>query len=129
MADETPFLSVIVPVYKQEKTIVKDILSIYAVLRETPYTFEIIPVVDGTNLDGSFKQLKKIKNLPVFSTGYSENRGKGFAIRYGMKIVRGEVVTFIDSGMDIEPQGIIMLLEHMRWYEADVIIGSKLHAA
>jgi len=31
--------------------------------------------------------------------------------------------------MDIEPQGIIMLLEHMRWYEADVIIGSKLHAA
>ncbi len=129
MADETPFLSVIVPVYKQEKTIVKDILSIYAVLRETPYTFEIIPVVDGTNLDGSFKQLKKIKNLPVFSTGYSENRGKGFAIRYGMKIARGEVVTFIDSGMDIEPQGIIMLLEHMRWYEADVIIGSKLHAA
>jgi hypothetical protein len=46
-----------------------------------------------------------------------------------MKEADGKVVTFIDSGMDIDPIGIIMLLEHMRWYDADVIIGSKLHPA
>lgn len=129
MTPTKPYLSVIVPVYKQEKTIREDILSIYSALAETPYDFEIIPVVDGTQLDHSFRELSKIKKLPIFPTGYTENRGKGYAIRFGMKIARGDVITFIDGGMDIDPQGIVMLLEHMRWYEADIIIGSKLHAA
>lgn len=123
------FLSVIVPVYKQEKTIIEDISRIANVLSNTPYTFEIIPVVDGTRIDKSLQRIKSIKHSNVFATGYSENRGKGYAVRYGMKEARGEVITFIDSGMDIDPRGIVMLLEHMIWYNADIIIGSKLHAA
>lgn len=127
--DTNIYLSVIIPVYKQEKTIIEDVTRVIAALEETPYNFEIIPVVDGTNLDKSLKQLHKIRDNRVHPTGYEENRGKGFAVRYGMKLAQGEVVTFLDGGMDIDPQGIIMLLEHMKWYQADVIIGSKLHAA
>lgn len=124
-----PFLSVIIPVYKKEKTIQDDVSNILRVLEKTPYDFEIIPVVDGTSLDHSFEALQKIQHPRVHPQGYTENRGKGYAVRYGMKTARGDVVTFIDSGMDIDPQGIIMLLEHMKWYEADIIIGSKLHSA
>lgn len=123
------FLSVIVPVYKKEKTIVRDITNIVDVLATTPYQFEVIPVVDGTNLDNSLQVLKKIKDPRVHPMGYEENRGKGYAVRYGMKKAEGQIITFIDSGMDINPQGMIMLLEHMRWYDADIIIGSKLHPA
>lgn len=36
---------------------------------------------------------------------------------------------FIDSGLEIDPNGISMLIEHMEWYEADVIVGSKRHPA
>lgn len=124
-----PYLSIIIPVYKQEKTIRKNIKQILDALNTTPYDFEIIPVVDGTRLDKSMRELRRLRNKRIRPLGYKENRGKGFAVRFGMKHALGEIVTFIDSGMDIDPQGIIMLLEHMKWYEADIIIGSKLHAA
>jgi glycosyltransferase involved in cell wall biosynthesis len=124
-----PFFSVIVPIYKGEKTIAKDIATIVAVLSTTPYSFEVIPVVDGTTVDRSLQEVKKIKDSRVIPMGYEENRGKGYAVRFGMKCARGEIVTFIDSGMDIDPLGVIMLLEHMKWYDADIIIGSKLHPA
>jgi len=35
----------------------------------------------------------------------------------------------MDSGMDINPNGLSMLLEHFEWYNADIIVGSKLHPA
>ena len=36
---------------------------------------------------------------------------------------------FIDAGSEIDTSGISMLLEHMEWYSADVIVGSKRHPA
>jgi glycosyltransferase involved in cell wall biosynthesis len=59
--------------------------------------------------------------------GYEKNQGKGFAVRKGMLEAKGDVVGFIDGGMDIDPTGIALLINHMIWYDADVIIGSKLH--
>lgn len=124
-----PFLSVIIPIYKQEITVQQNILQILHTLESTPYHFEIIPVVDGTSLDNSLKKIKELKDKRIRAIGYEENRGKGSAVRFGMKHSKGELITFIDGGMDIDPQGIIMLLEHLKWYEADIIIGSKLHPA
>lgn len=122
-------LSVIVPVYKQEKTIQKDLLNINETLSKTPYEYEIIAVVDGTELDKSYEKAKELNNRKIKVYGYSKNHGKGQAVRYGMHKAKGDVISFIDSGMDIDPEGIIMLLEHMKWYDADIIIGSKLHPA
>ncbi len=31
--------------------------------------------------------------------------------------------------MEIDPNGISMLLEHLEWYKADVVVGSKRHPA
>ena len=36
-------------------------------------------------------------------------------------------MAFLDVGMEIDPNGIRMLWEHMKWYEADVVVGSKRH--
>ena len=126
---EINLLSVIIPIYKQEKTIKKDILNIYTSLAKTPYNFEIIGVVDGTSLDDSYKEATSIRKDNVKIFGYKHNKGKGQAVRFGMQKAIGDVISFIDSGMDIEPNGIVMLLEHMKWYNADIIIGSKLHPA
>ena len=122
-------LSVIVPVYKQEKTIIPDLLRIAHTLLRTPYKFEIIAVVDGTTLDNSYSKIKKIKNNHIFAYGYPTNKGKGQAVRYGMKKAKGNIISFIDSGMDIDPSGIMMMIEHMKWYDADIIVASKLHSA
>jgi glycosyltransferase involved in cell wall biosynthesis len=129
MKNNNHFLSVIIPVYKQEKTIQEDLKNIYQVLEQIRYDFEIIIVVDGTKVDNSYNLVKKLKfkNIKVF--GYPNNHGKGYAIRYGMAKTKGDYISFIDSGMEIDPNGISMILEHMEWYDADIIVGSKQHPA
>lgn len=129
MTTKSRFLSVIIPIYKQEKTIKKDLLHINRTLEKIRYSYELIAVVDGTKTDSSFKIIKKIKNSKIKTYGLKKNHGKGYALRYGMARSRGDYVAFIDSGMEIDPNGISMVLEHMEWYNADIIVASKSHPA
>jgi len=123
------FLSIIVPVYKQEKTIKKDVLRILRVLKQIRYPFELIAIVDGLLVDKSYYILKKLKipNFKLFAL--KKNSGKGVAVRKGMSLAKGDYIAFIDAGMEIDPNGISMILEHMEWYNADIIVGSKRHPA
>jgi len=122
------FISLIIPVYKQEKTIVADVRHIKQVLDKIRYGYEIIIVVDGI-LDKSFQNMQKAKLQHVRVVGLKKNHGKAFAVRTGMHRAKGDYVIFIDAGMEIDPNGISMLLEHMEWYDADIIVGSKRHPA
>lgn len=128
---KAPYLSVIIPAYGQEKTIVEDVNRIDSALKKTRYTYEIILVIDGkkNHHDHSFELALPLqrKNLQVL--GYSTNHGKGYAVRFGMARSAGEVIAFIDSGMEISPNSLSLALEHMQWYNADIIVGSKRHPA
>ena len=121
-------LSVIIPAYHQAKTIVKDIRRIEKVLSQIRYPYEIIVVVDGYG-DGTYRTAKKINSNNIKVTVYMKNQGKGYAVRLGMSKAAGDYIAFIDAGMEIDPNGISMLLEHMEWYDADIIVGSKRHPA
>lgn len=121
-------VSIIVPAYRQEKTIKDDIERIENVMSQLRYDYEIIVVVDGF-IDDTFKNAKKIKSPKVIVIGYQHNHGKGYAVRFGMAKAKGSIVAFIDAGMDLNPNGISMLLEYFEWHDADIIVGSKLHLA
>lgn len=121
-------ISIIIPAYKKEKSIYQDVKNIHEVMSSTRWDFEIIVVVDGfvdKTLEKAQPLEKQFSNIIV--TGYSTNKGKGYAVRYGMARSKGDYVSFIDSGMEINPNGISMLLEHMEWYKADIVVGSKKH--
>lgn len=125
------FLSLIIPVYRQEKLIVKNIEEIENVLKKIRYDYEIIAVVDGV-VDSTYREIKKRKifdEKKVKLIVYNKNYGKAHAVRTGMNLAKGDYVMFLDSGMEIDPNGISMLLEHMEWYTADIIVGSKRHLA
>ncbi len=119
-------LSLVVPTYKQEKTIVKNINALQKKLESLQIPYEIIVVVDG-RLDKTYENLQKIKSRLIKVIAYKENLGKGHAVRTGMLEAKGDVIGFIDAGMEIDPTGISMLLNHMIWYDADIVVGSKLH--
>lgn len=121
-------LSVIIPAYRQVKTIVRDIRRIEKVLSQIRYPFEIIVVVDGYG-DGTYKAAKKLQSANIKVMVYMKNQGKGHAIKIGMSAANGDYVAFIDAGMEIDPNGLSMLLEHLEWYNADIIVGSKRHPA
>lgn len=130
---EPNLLSVIVPAFNCH-SIKNDLNKLDAYLShklKTPY--EVICVVDGlkTKKDRTLALAKQAvkKNNKIKVLSYKQNRGKGYAIRFGMAHAKGGVIAFIDSGGDLNTSGIGMALEHMRWYKADIIIGSKRHHA
>ncbi|MBI5614064.1 glycosyltransferase [Candidatus Gottesmanbacteria bacterium] len=127
MSDDKPKkLSLIIPVYNQEKIIVSNLENILKELKKLTYQYEVIVVVDGMN-DSSFDKAKSVKSDSITVVGYKTNKGKGYAVRYGMAKSSGDIIGFMDSGGDIKEEGLSMLLEHFRWYNADIVVGSKRH--
>ncbi len=121
-------ISIIVPAYKKEKTIIQDITNINKVMMTTRWDYEILVIVDGF-ADKTYETAKTLEDDIIKVYGYKENKGKGYAIRYGMARAVGDIISFIDAGMEIDASGISMLLEHMEWYNADIVVGSKRHPA
>jgi len=119
-------LSIIIPVYKQEATVAADLRRVLTELEQIPIPFEIIAVIDGRK-DGSFETARKVRSPKLTVVGYKTNHGKGYAVRYGMVKSHGDIIGFMDAGGDLKEEGLSMMLEHMRWYNADIIIGSKRH--
>jgi glycosyltransferase involved in cell wall biosynthesis len=121
-------VSIIVPAYNQEKTIKRDLRNIHDAMKKTRWDFELLVVNDGST-DRTLTEAKKVKRNNIQVYGYKKNYGKGYAVKYGMARAKGDLIAFIDSGMDIDPNGISLLLEHMIWYDSDVIVASKRHSA
>ena len=68
-------LSIIIPTYKQEKTIQLDLENILKTMNQTRWEYEIICVVDGF-LDKTFDNASKVKDDHVKVIGYEKNRGR-----------------------------------------------------
>jgi len=128
LVGKLPFnlISLVVPTYRQSRTIVHDIKLLEELSKTLGIKYEIIIVVDGM-VDSTYEKVKKISSKTIKVLAYKENQGKGHAVRTGMLAAKGDIIGFIDAGMDIDPNGLAMLLNHMVWYNADIIVGSKLH--
>src|SRR3989344_678072 len=119
-------LSLVIPAYKRERTIIENIKSVEKVLKGYPYNYELIIVVDGME-DKTFERAKSVKSRNIRVLGYKKNQGKGHAVKLGILKARGDIVGFMDAGLDIDPTSIAILLDYMNLHDADIVIGSKLH--
>lgn len=119
-------LSLVVPAYKQAKTIKKDVTRMKEAMTSLQIPYEVIVVVDG-KLDKTEEILKSAKLRNVKVVGYLHNHGKGYAVRYGMSKAKGNIIAFLDAGMDLNPKSLQIMLDEMNQYHADIVIGSKLH--
>ncbi|MFH1745266.1 MAG: dolichyl-phosphate beta-glucosyltransferase, partial [bacterium] len=91
-------LSVIVPVYNEEKNLANSIHEFTEFLRTKKYTWEIIIVNDGStdNTEKIVEDLKRsIPNLRFINN--KTNRGKGAAVRQGFLEGRGDFRLFLDA--------------------------------
>ncbi|MFC1646664.1 glycosyltransferase [Patescibacteria group bacterium] len=119
-------ISLIIPAYNQEKGIYKDLQNILKVLKKLQFEYEIIVVVDGFS-DNTFSEAKKIRDPKVKVVGYKTNRGKGYAVRYGMVRSTGDVIAFKDAGDDLKSDSLPLMLAQFEFEDADILIGSKRH--
>lgn len=119
-------ISLIIPAFKQQKTIQRDLKKILEIMKKLKRPFEIIVVVDGI-VDKTRENAKQVKSRRIKIIGYKHNHGKGYAVRYGMANSLGNTIAFLDAGMDLDPNSLEMLLDIMKKKNADIVIGSKLH--
>ncbi|MGI6561541.1 MAG: glycosyltransferase family 2 protein [Clostridia bacterium] len=111
-------VSIIVPVYNAEHTIIKCCDSIAT---QTYENLEIWLVDDGST-DGSFRLCKQLQMNDIrFNVIHKENGGVSSARNAGIKNATGDYVTFIDSDDYISPDYIEkMVCENQ---DADLIIS------
>jgi glycosyltransferase involved in cell wall biosynthesis len=117
-------LSVIVPVYNQDEYIYRNLHEMLKTLGRYGNDFEVILVNDGST-DNTLKEAALVKDTRLRLVSYDENKGKGFALKYGFKFAKGDVITFMDGDLDIHPKNLMNLFPYLDY--ADMVIGSKRH--
>src|SRR3989344_7261778 len=115
-------LSVIIPVYNEEKTVVKLIKAVLAV--RLPLSKELIVVNDGSS-DSTAKALAGIKNRQIKIINQKVNCGKGAAIRTGLKIASGDILVIQDADWEYDPREYKILLAPILAGKADAVFGSR----
>lgn len=124
-------ISLIVPTYKKEDIVLDQLERLYGYLSRKNPEFELIFVVDGhvdntKNILNQYILENRLQKARV--VGYKENKGKGYAIRYGMKKATGDVIGFTDADMDIQIRTLGYALKEIRKDGVNVVIPSKFHA-
>ncbi|NMC36076.1 glycosyltransferase family 2 protein [Candidatus Beckwithbacteria bacterium] len=113
-------LSVIVPVYNEEKTIEEIIKRILKARKN----LEII-VVDDASSDKTPKILKKIKSKQITVLLHQKNQGKGAAIRTALAKVSGDIVIIQDADLEYDPSEYERLINPIIKGKAEVVYGSR----
>jgi len=119
-------LSVIVPVFNEASRIRTNLDLLISEVAPYFSSFEILVVSDGST-DGTDNVLKSYDHPRTKLICYSENHGKGYALREGFKAASGDFVLFIDGGMELHPREIRIFIGLMELYDADVVVASKRH--
>jgi glycosyltransferase involved in cell wall biosynthesis len=121
-------LSIIVPVYNEEKNLRQVVSEIETNAREILDAYEIIIVNDGStdNTDSIIEELcarpEKCANIKI--SGHENNMGSGMAIRTGIKQARYDWVTYIPADGQFDSSEIKKFLEASKG--VDIVIGTRL---
>ena len=96
-----PFLSIIIPAHNEATRLPVSLEQIDAFLKNQPYTAEIIVVENGSTdetLAIAEGMKSAIRNLSVV---HEELRGKGWAVKRGMQIAKGEYCFICDADLSM----------------------------
>ena len=119
-------LSIIIPVWNEEKTII-DIVNKVEKVNLGKIKKELIIVDDFSN-DNSIEKIKilikKYKNIKLIT--HNKNLGKGSAIRTGLKHFTGDLVIIQDGDLEYNPEEYKNLIKPILERKTKVVYGSRM---
>lgn len=131
-------LSIIIPVFNEEKTIL-EILNSVLEIKIPGVIIEVITVDDGS-IDGTSSKLKtraagiafgdarqnsKFKNLTVIT--HEKNQGKGAAVKTGINKATGDYILIQDADLEYNPKDILRLVDQIKTNKSQVVYGTRLN--
>ncbi|HSX40263.1 MAG TPA: glycosyltransferase family 2 protein [Candidatus Saccharimonadales bacterium] len=122
-------LSIIIPVFNEEKTIEK-VLDRLGKVAFGDTSVEVIIVNDGSTDDTELRiknyELRIRKKDTFKKISYLQNKGKGFAVKTGLEKATGDYVIIQDADLEYDPNFIPELIEQLVKNKADVVYGTRL---
>lgn len=115
-----PYVSIIVPAYNEEQKIKDTLLGIVNIDEIN----EIIVVDDGSS-DNTEKMAKSVNNDKVKVFKLDKNKGKGYALNYGLDIAmkNANIIGFLDGDLGSSSSETIKLIKPVINNEVDVTIA------
>ena len=115
-----PYISIIIPAYNEEIRI-KDTLESIKGINEIN---EIIVVDDGST-DKTTKIASEVNSEKIIVLKLDKNRGKGYALNYGLKIAmkNADIIGFLDADLGSSAKEVKKIIDPMISGDADVVIA------
>lgn len=113
-------ISVVIPVYNEENSIVKSLDVLRSLKRQYPQILEII-CVDDASTDRSGEILEKEDGIQLLTNGY--NLGYSSSLKRGIKIAKGDWIFITDADGTYPIDRLPFFLKFMDDY--DMVVGSR----
>jgi glycosyltransferase involved in cell wall biosynthesis len=120
-------ISVVVPIYNEDESLVPLVEELHAALRPTGKTYELVLVDDGST-DASWALMEKLADTDeaLHLVRFRRNFGQTAAMQAGLDASRGRYVVTIDADLQNDPADIPMMLEKLdEGY--DLVAGWRKH--
>jgi dolichyl-phosphate beta-glucosyltransferase len=122
-APVTPFLSVVIPAYNEERRLPPTLDRLLKYLHRQSYTWEVVVVVNGST-DGTarvaFDAARKFSRVHAIEI---QQRGKGLAVKKGALASSGEIIFLCDADLSMPPDNLARFVVELE--TADVVVGSR----
>jgi dolichyl-phosphate beta-glucosyltransferase len=120
-------LSIIIPAFREGHKIAHDVEAAAAFLTRHGLRGEIIVVDDGSPDDtrtaaGGVELPPGVERQVIY---YTPNRGKGYAVRTGVRASSGEFVMFADAGLCIPYAAALQGIDLIKSGRCDIAHGSR----
>lgn len=124
--DNTPYLSIIIPAYNEEKRISKTLENIVKFAESFEEDIEVI-VINDCSTDNTVSVIRqfgnKLEKLEVINS--TKNAGKGQCIKIGMIKASGKYILFMDADNSAPIEEVNKLLQYLNNSDYDIAIGSR----
>jgi glycosyltransferase involved in cell wall biosynthesis len=127
---DLPYLSIVVPAYNEALRLPPTMAALAEFFRGFTRSYEVLIVVEGST-DGTLEIAAGLAaqqaHFQVIDNG--PQRGKGHAVREGMRRARGEIVFYMDADLSVPLAEVPAFLRRFEERpDADVLVGNRQHA-
>lgn len=118
-------LTLVMPAHNEGPSVAASVQRLRSTLREIE--FKLVLVDDGST-DDTAEICKSLLDRDTELISYKKNRGKGHALKLGLLRSNTEFTAYIDSDLDLHPNGILTgLIELTTNKDLTLVGGSKFH--